>query len=888
MKLQFLSFAVVGALGFLVDATALQLFLNVAGLDLYSARIGSFLVAVTFTWAMNRHFTFASDDPRLLREWFRFLSANSLGAGVNLGTYGILVWAIPIVAAHPVLGVAAGSIAGLAVNFLGSRFFVFRDVSGGDTGNRRPLDLSGVPWRPGGAQAFEFWLLAAGAVYALLCLSPSSYAISFQALALDPVGLFLGKARPIRSDEYAVWTPYIQIAVNNGFARFNETSPYLEDLRNFNALPLRDWGLIFKPQFWGFFVLDPAWAYSLHHAIFIVAFLAGWRRLFHLLGFGWSEATLAAFVVFFFPYTQLWWTTTGSLLAGFPWLIVCLFWQTAVWKRVLVLSWLSASWLISHLYPPIVVTCAFAGVVLLLAFRARETLRPSIILPGLLGAALGAAIAVFYLQDAFLVMSKTVYPGDRSIDGGQLSFWQWVSTFLPGLGTTGREPIVSTRNYLETVAGGSFLLAGCFLFCRWRSLKDLALSSDNAVRTARRRLLVLFAGTAVMSVWLLVPLPSEAGAVLLWDKFLAPRFVFALGLLSLSMAMLLAERLDFSVTPARLGVAALLLAGLYGGFRFSYQSQPDFDGLEVWGPILFLLVLGGESLLFRMRAFPAMLAASACAGALVYGTYNPLQSSYPIFHRPDHPGAEAFRSYQEANPENLLLIREVPGSILNAWGYRSVQHVLVSPQLEFFRERFPKLPEKQFNRIFNRYAHIQLTDEPIPYVPMPAPGVIQHDVIRVPMVAFEAGGSSVSTGGGRNGRDVAGLEIIEIAPRGVPLPDGVVDDVTWDEAARTMTLRGWARFSMLDPDNRLLVLAPGAESATQPEPVYRPDVVFALGNDQRLAFSGFTTTVHFGDGKGKPDTVCIWSRDSDQRLFRLGGAVKNWSGGACEPKAGAN
>lgn len=857
MKLQFLSFAVVGALGFLVDATALQLLLNVAGLDPYSGRLGSFLVAVTFTWAMNRHFTFASEDPRLLREWFRFLSANSLGAGVNLGTYGFLVWAVPLVAAHPVLGVAAGSIAGLSVNFLGSRYFVFRGVAGGEGNSRRPLDFSGFPWRPGGAQAFEFWLLAACGVYVLLCLSPSSYGQAFQSLLLEPVGLYLGEARPLRSDEYAVWTPYIQIAVNNGFARFNATSPYLEDLRNFNALPLLDWGLLFKPQFWGFFVLDPAWAYSLHHAIFIAAFLAGWRRLFHAFGFGWTEATLAAFVVFFFPYTQLWWTTTGSLLAGFPWLILCFLWQTAAWKRVLAMAWLSASWLISHLYPPIILTAAFAGVFLLLAFKPRETFRPGTLLTGLLGAAIGAGLAALYLQDAITVMSGTVYPGDRRLDGGEMELGQWLATFLPGLWTEGRGPVIPTSNYLESAAGGSFLLLGCLLFCSRDSIVRLFRSGDDPMRSARRQLLLLSTGAALISLWALAPLPSWVGAPLYWDKILAARFVFALGLLSFAAGLVLARRLDFVITPARLVVAPVLFVSAYAAIRARYMPAFELGGPEIWGAAVFLLVLAGAHLFLKARPVTALLGACVCAGGLVYGSYNPVQSSFPIFHRPVHPEEADFRSAQDANPEHFLLTRDVPGAILNAWGYRAIQHVLVYPQLDFFRQRFPDLPPRLFNRVFNRYAHIKLTDEATPFVPQVAPGVLQHDVIRVPRAAFSAPGQGES----RGDEKVAGLQLLDAPLEATAAIGGVIDEVTWNANARTLVIRGWARLSVRDPANNLLLFVPGAQDAGTLEAVYRPDVVYAHGNDHSLAYSGFEATVRLGAGLERPEHVCVWSKD---------------------------
>jgi putative flippase GtrA len=87
----------------------------------------SFLCAVTFTWAANRHLTFRSAAPgRPLAQWLRFASLNALGGAINLGVYALLVARVASVARQPILGVAAGSVAGLLINFLLSRWFVFR------------------------------------------------------------------------------------------------------------------------------------------------------------------------------------------------------------------------------------------------------------------------------------------------------------------------------------------------------------------------------------------------------------------------------------------------------------------------------------------------------------------------------------------------------------------------------------------------------------------------------------------------------------------------------------------------------------------------------------------------------------------------------------------
>ena len=125
MKLgrQFLSFAVVGAIGFVVDVAVLDLVAPLLGW--YGARVLSFLAAATATWALNRRYTFRRSEASVLREYFGYLVTMLGGAVVNYGAYVLVLhwvtgpWA-------PAAGVALGSCAGLVVNFLSARYLVFR------------------------------------------------------------------------------------------------------------------------------------------------------------------------------------------------------------------------------------------------------------------------------------------------------------------------------------------------------------------------------------------------------------------------------------------------------------------------------------------------------------------------------------------------------------------------------------------------------------------------------------------------------------------------------------------------------------------------------------------------------------------------------------------
>ena len=124
-RAQFIKFGTVGTAGFVVD-TAIVYALR-GSIGLYGAGLVSYLVAATFTWAMNRTWTFRGlGSGPAHHQWARFLAVNLLGFTLNRGTYAILVTFVPLCADQPVFATAAGAIAGMFVNFGLSRALVFR------------------------------------------------------------------------------------------------------------------------------------------------------------------------------------------------------------------------------------------------------------------------------------------------------------------------------------------------------------------------------------------------------------------------------------------------------------------------------------------------------------------------------------------------------------------------------------------------------------------------------------------------------------------------------------------------------------------------------------------------------------------------------------------
>lgn len=125
---QFLLFCISGGLAFGVDGALTQAWVRLAELDPWSARALAFPVAVTCTWLFNRNFTFRPQRQLSLpREWMLYVSTQLGGLSINLATYAVLAALFPLVARWPVLGVAAGSVAGLLVNYFGAKHVAFAD-----------------------------------------------------------------------------------------------------------------------------------------------------------------------------------------------------------------------------------------------------------------------------------------------------------------------------------------------------------------------------------------------------------------------------------------------------------------------------------------------------------------------------------------------------------------------------------------------------------------------------------------------------------------------------------------------------------------------------------------------------------------------------------------
>lgn len=125
------SFAVIGLIGYVIDAGITYAGAKYAGLSPELARPPGFIVATIVNFLLNRAITFRHSAAPLARAFLRYLAVASAGLAVNYGVYSVCVQLAPrlgVVATPALLPVfvAAGVGAATVVTFLGFRFFAFR------------------------------------------------------------------------------------------------------------------------------------------------------------------------------------------------------------------------------------------------------------------------------------------------------------------------------------------------------------------------------------------------------------------------------------------------------------------------------------------------------------------------------------------------------------------------------------------------------------------------------------------------------------------------------------------------------------------------------------------------------------------------------------------
>jgi putative flippase GtrA len=119
-------FAVVGAVGFVVDAGLMHCLFSYVGWSPFVARSVSFPVALTTTFLLNRHWSFQGFRASASRAYATYAAIQIVGALLNLLIFSVCLLLAPPFYERPVIALAIGSAVAMLFNYHAGARLVFQ------------------------------------------------------------------------------------------------------------------------------------------------------------------------------------------------------------------------------------------------------------------------------------------------------------------------------------------------------------------------------------------------------------------------------------------------------------------------------------------------------------------------------------------------------------------------------------------------------------------------------------------------------------------------------------------------------------------------------------------------------------------------------------------
>lgn len=243
-----------------------------------------------------------------------------------------------------------------------------------------------------------------------------------------------GTPRAIRSDEWAVFTPFIITQQRTGFPLQNHQIGIGNSTLCINV-PCKHFTTLFRPQFIAFFILPLEYAYSFFWNMKIFGCLIGLFLLFRILTGNKFGLSLAGSVLLLSSSFTQWWFSVyiPELFLGFSAILIGAFYWTFGQNRKeiivgMVLAFYFSIYFATIFYPPFQIQVAFTGILIYtgIVFTNRQAAFKKKY-RCIQGTALFIAIATFtvlmfyYLKDlreVLITVMQTEYPGKRITHGG--------------------------------------------------------------------------------------------------------------------------------------------------------------------------------------------------------------------------------------------------------------------------------------------------------------------------------------------------------------------------------------------------------------------------------------------------------------------------------------
>ena len=527
-------------------------------------------------------------------------------------------------------------------------------------------------------------------------------------------GLLLSTAKKIRSDEWVVWTPSI-------LSQARQTPPFPIGNASLGygrapllmSVPVAYYTTFFRPQLWGFFLLDLDRGFSFYWCTKVFGLLLASVWLLRQLGIR-SRGLIAfgAAWIFFSSFVQWWFSSPAMLPEMVASWAICLgcvitFWQeTNRWKVALAVAgfvFFGINFILC-LYPPFQIPLLYLGFALLAGFwiERRNGGQPFRTWRGLVFVAIAGAIILLTLipfwmetRSTLEIVAQTEYPGRRHNTGGNYAVWQLFAGPIGFFESENKVP----PDFPNICEASNFY-----------PLWPLALLGVVAARVRLRisippmmtMLAVVIAG---LSLYCVVRLPEWLLRATLLAHVHEARALLSIGIANILLVCLFLDRYDKPIfgklwTLGGTLAAALALGGLF--YAVNARDAGFFaDRIQLTLLIVVNAVLVAMFFWDRARRWlpPVLALLLICSNGLI----NPVMSGLgPLTESAAFQEVEKIHA---ADPEAKWIAYGdyLTGQLVKATGAPVFNGTKIVPDLPFLRRLDAK---GAYEAIYNRYAWI--------------------------------------------------------------------------------------------------------------------------------------------------------------------------------------
>lgn len=517
----------------------------------------------------------------------------------------------------------------------------------------------------------------------------------------------IGNSRTIRSDEWAVQTPLI---LSQTMA--DEFYPYMNKNIRSNGMdmitsyynPVLDISLIGKPFNWGFMILGKEYGFSWYWCLkIILLFMFSFEISMILTKRHKTISLFGAIMISLSPLIQWWYAHPFvDLIIYSQIIVVCIYYyihsNNYVRKIVNIFGITVATiGFILSFYPPIQVPLAYLTLIFIIHiffnnWKNINFYKYDYVLIFIYIAVVVGVMVNFLINstESLMLTMNTVYPGKRSVSGGNLNitdlFYYLTNWLLP----------YKDNGYLNNCETSTFIT----LFPLNLIIYPIVY---RKIKQNKTLLTALFIFVLVQLSWMFIPMPGFVGKITLFSFVTEARLVWVFGLTSLYLFIgILPQILNKELVSIKKNYFILfiiLCSYIYisrNSFIINYLGNKKFIFTIILFIMLIYLFLKGKTTSFCLALCTVTIISGISVNPISRGLgsiYNKSLSKAIIDINQKESGEWAFTNSLFSS--NYLIMQ----------GVKTFNSVNFYPDFE----KWSRLDESGiYKDIYNRYAHIEV------------------------------------------------------------------------------------------------------------------------------------------------------------------------------------